>query len=454
MSSDVTVVVDKLSKTYRIFKRPEDRLKQMLSFGRGRFYSEFCALRDVSFSVGRGETVGILGRNGAGKSTLLQIICGTAQPSAGQVQVNGRVAALLELGAGFNPEFTGRENVYLSASILGLTKAEIDARYSQITDFAGIGDFIEQPVKLYSSGMYARLAFAVAAHVDADVLIVDEVLSVGDAAFTQKCMRFIHMFKEHGTLLFVSHDTASVTSLCDRAIWMDRGELRAQGVARDVAHAYVAALYSEQDTTGEFRIGGERRQRVEGRKIVDPRDSILQQSQHRNEIEVFDFDPNGPWFGQRGATIENAQLCNTSDRPLQELTGGEEIILQIDAIAHRELDRPILGFSIKNRLGQNLFGDNTYLTFREAPLPARAGDRITARFRFQMPYLPSGDYSVNTAIANGTQIDHVQHHWVDDALFFKVNASHVAKGLVGIPMLEIDLKIEALECSQPPKTAV
>ena len=215
MSSEIVLRAENLGKAYLIYPRPEDRLKQMI-FRWKRYYSEYWALRGVSLEIRKGEAVGLIGRNGAGKSTFLQLATGIITPTEGQVSVEGRVAALLELGAGFNPEFTGAENVYLSATILGLTREEVDERFAAIAEFAAIGDFLHLPVKLYSSGMYARLAFAVAAHVDASVLIVDEILAVGDAAFAQKCMRFIRKFRENGTLIFVSHSPASVLSLCDR----------------------------------------------------------------------------------------------------------------------------------------------------------------------------------------------------------------------------------------------
>jgi lipopolysaccharide transport system ATP-binding protein len=225
MPTDLVLRTEDLGKAYRVFHRPQDRLKQILMPWR-RFYVDFWALRDVSLEVGRGEAIGLVGRNGAGKSTFLQLASGTIEPTAGTVERHGRIAALLELGSGFNPEFTGRENVMLSAMVMGLSKRQVEERFQSITDFAAIGDFIEMPVKTYSSGMYARLAFAVAAHVDADIMIVDEILSVGDIAFAQKCMRFIRGFRERGTLLFVSHSPDSVLALCDRAVWLDRGEVR------------------------------------------------------------------------------------------------------------------------------------------------------------------------------------------------------------------------------------
>ncbi|CAO3439734.1 ABC transporter ATP-binding protein [Azospirillum doebereinerae] len=440
MSSDPVIRAEGLSKAYAIFKSPQDRLKQMLWRGRRTYYDTYWALRDVSLSVARGQTVGIIGRNGSGKSTFLQLLCGTLNPTSGRIAVTGRVAALLELGAGFNPEFTGRENVYLAASVLGLTNQEINERFPAIAEFAGIGDFLEQPVKLYSSGMYARLAFAVVAHVDADILIVDEILAVGDAAFTQKCMRYIREFKERGTLLLVSHDTAQVASLCDSVIWLDSGTLRDVGDPKEVCHRYLASLFEEKDAAGTFRIGGTRRT-LPDEPVKDHRDELLRESQYRNEIKVFDFNTEGPWFGVRGASILSVSLQDPADgSSLPALDGGEEVVLEVRCRADQEVHQPIIGFFVKDRLGQNLFGDNTYLTYRTRPLSIAAGGAFSARFRFQMPYLPSGDFSVTVALAEGTQDEHIQHHWIDDALFFKVHASHVVRGLVGIPMLGIDFQ--------------
>jgi lipopolysaccharide transport system ATP-binding protein len=239
MSSDPAIRVSRLSKFYQIYDKPHHRLKQTLWRGKRQFYREFAALRDVSFTVEWGEVVGIIGRNGAGKSTLLQLICGTLMPSQGSVSVHGRVAALLELGAGFKPEFTGRENVYMNAAILGLSREEIDQRYDEIVAFADIGEFIDQPVKTYSSGMYVRLAFSVAAHIDPDILVIDEALSVGDAAFARKSFDRIMSFKKAGkTILFCSHSLYQVEAFCDRAIWLDRGQAQMDGDPSEVVAAY------------------------------------------------------------------------------------------------------------------------------------------------------------------------------------------------------------------------
>lgn len=254
MSSDFAIKVENLSKCYQIYDKPQDRLKQSL-FSRlqrltgqppKQYFREFWALKDVSFEVNKGETVGIIGRNGSGKSTLLQLICGTLTPTAGSIQTQGRVAALLELGAGFNPEFTGRENVYFNASILGLSTEEIDSRFADIVAFADIGDFINQPVKTYSSGMYVRLAFAVAVHVQPDILVVDEALSVGDIAFRNKCMEVIQKMVMSGvTILFVTHDLGTLQLLCSRVLWMANGELRASGDPIRIAQDYYVSTISD-----------------------------------------------------------------------------------------------------------------------------------------------------------------------------------------------------------------
>jgi lipopolysaccharide transport system ATP-binding protein len=442
MCSEAVIEISGLAKAYNIYRRPQDRLKQMLWRRRRRFYEQYWAIHDLSLTVGRGETVGIIGRNGSGKSTLLQLIAGTVTPTRGEIAVRGRVAALLELGAGFNPEFTGRENVWLAASILGLGTAEIAARLPAIIAFAAIGDFLDQPVKLYSSGMFARLAFAVAAHVDADILIVDETLSVGDAAFNQKCMRFIHAFKARGTLLFVSHDMAAVTALCDRVIWIDRGAVRGAGPAKDVCFDYLVAMEQDLDDSSSFRVEGRRLAPEPVRIVQDPRRALLDASVHRNEIDLFEFDDEARSFGRNGARILDVGLEDPAGNRLAALIGGEDAVLHIRCRALVDVARPIVGFRIKNRRGQFLFGDNTYLTYRLTPVPMAAGRVFSARFHFQMPYLPTGDYSVVVAISEGTQAESVAHHWIDDALFFRVQSSHVARGLVGIPMIDIAMTAE------------
>lgn len=449
-ASDIAIKVQNLSKCYQIYDNPRDRLKQFiaprlqsLTWQKPKqYFHEFWALRDVSFEVKKGETVGIIGRNGSGKSTLLQMICGTLYPTAGSVETSGKVAALLELGSGFNPEFTGRENVYLNASVLGLSIKEIDERFQDIVVFSDIGNFIEQPVKTYSSGMMVRLAFAVIAHVDADILIVDEALSVGDAFFTQKCMRFLREFMKTGTVLFVSHDTVAVVNLCNKAILLNHGQLAEAGTPKDVIKHYLAAFYeSNQQVDGILTIEppisvNKSADLIEYR---DMRETLINASSLRNDIEVFQFKSDQDGFGTGDAKIVLVRLLDQSGAPLSWIVGGEDVILEIRCLANKKLQSPIIGFQFKDRLGQVVFADNTFLVYQNNPLVVEAGSEVMARFEFRLPVLPSGDYSISPAIAAGTQDEHVQHHWLHDALIVCVHSSSVCFGLIGVPMKKISL---------------
>ena len=252
MRSDIAISVNDLTKTYRIFNRPGDRIKQVLALGRVRFHEEFTALQNVSFEIKKGESVGILGRNGSGKSTLLQVICGILKPTSGNVNVNGRISALLELGAGFNPEFTGRENVYFQGALMGYTKSQMDERFCEIADFADIGDFIDQPVRIYSSGMFVRLAFAVAINVAPDILIIDEALGVGDKAFRFKCLKQIDILKQSGcSIILVSHNLLDIRRICTRGIVLQSGEIRTDDTIDIAINKYESLLTDESNSYHE-----------------------------------------------------------------------------------------------------------------------------------------------------------------------------------------------------------
>jgi lipopolysaccharide transport system ATP-binding protein len=463
--AEIAIRAVDLAKHYMIYARPEDRLKQTLVprlqrlFGREptTFYRSYAALNGVSFEVRKGETIGLIGRNGSGKSTLVELLQGSLTPTAGKVETHGRVLAL-QLGTGFNIEFTGRENIELNASVMGMAPTVLAERLDDIITFAGIGSFIDQPVKTYSSGMYSRLAFAVAAHLDADVLLVDEILAVGDMAFAQKCARFIADFKARGTLILCAHDMGAIKQHCDRVLWMDAGQLRMVGPPKIVCDEYQRMIAIEGDSSAELKFGGRRmvsgaaEATLEAPAGRDHRADAIAASTLRNEIKVFDFDEDAAWFGQRLATITGLAIINEGGTKLATLTGGEDVVLEVSALVHAVLSQPIIGFYVRNRQGQNIFGDNTYLTYRDAPQAAAADTTLIGRFRFQMPYLPTGDYSVVCAIANGTQTDHVQQHWIDDALVFHVASSHVAKGLCGIPMHGIEL-VTAGETAAPARIA-
>lgn len=445
---DVAIRVQGLSKYYQIYEAPKDRLKQMLAprlqriIGKQpkQYFREFKALNDVSFEIKKGETVGIIGRNGSGKSTLLQIICGTLFPTSGSVQTNGRIAALLELGSGFNPEFTGRENVYMNAAVLGLSKEEVDTRFDDIVTFADIGDFIEQPVKTYSSGMMVRLAFAVIVHVDADILVVDEALAVGDAFFTQKCMRFLRGFMKEGTVLFVSHDTGAVVNLCNKAVLLNKGQVTKSGTPKQVIEHYLSTLNETDQKVDGVLTDETNKSDNQVEEYRDMREAFINSSTLRNDIEVFKFKPDQEGFGSGDAKIVSVRLLDQDGVPLSWVVGGENIVLEIRCLVNKDFLRPIIGFQFKDRLGQVIFSDNTFLVYQHTPLNAKRGTEIIARFEFRLPVLPSGDYSISPAVAGGTQKEHVQHHWVHDAMMVRVHSTSVCLGLIGVPMQKISFK--------------
>lgn len=440
MSSDLVIDVSGVGKCYQIYDRPSHRLLQGFFGASKRFYREFWALRGIDLSVRRGETLGIIGKNGSGKSTLLQMIAGTLAPSEGRVEIQGRIAALLELGSGFNPDFTGRENVFLNASILGLSNAQIEARLQEILDFADIGEFIDQPIRNYSSGMVMRLAFSVMAHVDADVLIIDEALAVGDAFFTQKCMRFLRDFKSRGTLLFVSHDDAAVSGLCDKALWIDSGRMMAYGESRDVVQQYLESIIASRQGDALVKSAAGPSQAVERRRH-DMRRDLVNLSNLRNDIEVVAFDPNAQGFGEMRARVLDVVLRDAAGQELSWCVGGELVVLDVEFSAEDELARPIVGFYVKDRLGQLLFGDNTHVSTLGKPAAMRPGEKGRARFEFEMPRLKAGDYFITIGIADGGKDEHAIQHWVHEALVLKSLCQSWSIGILGLPMTNIELKV-------------
>jgi lipopolysaccharide transport system ATP-binding protein len=437
MFSEAAISARGLSKAYLLYREPRDRLRQAVRprlvrllrrlgvrLAERQYYAEHWALRDVSFEVGRGETVALIGRNGAGKSTLLQLICGTLTPSAGEVVVRGRVAALLELGSGFNPEYTGRENVLLNAAVLGLPREVALARMEAILGFAEIGSFVDQPVKTYSSGMTMRLAFAVAAHVDAEVLLVDEALAVGDAYFQQKCFRWLREFQRRGTLLFCGHDLGAVVGLCERAIWIDRGRVRLAGPAKEVADAYASFAQAESMGLGE--------------------QGVTLATQHSRAAggepgEGGDLPLGGIAFGSGQARITGLRLADPEGEPLRAVQGGQLVELTVTARALAPVSDVIIGFQLKDRLGQQVFAQNSFLSYAARPVAAAAGQVLRAAFRFRMPALAEGDYTLGAAIASGTQQQHLQHHFVHEVLAIHIRPPRQAEGLLSVPFSEVTL---------------
>ncbi|MDO9104110.1 MAG: ABC transporter ATP-binding protein [Methylovulum sp.] len=444
-SSDVAISVSNLSKRYEIYDTPSDRLKQFvlprLQRQAKHYFREFWALQNVSFEVKKGETVGIIGRNGSGKSTLLQIICGTLSPTSGSIRTNGRIAALLELGSGFNPEFTGRENVYLNAAVLGLGKDEIDRRFDEIAAFADIGMFIDQPVKTYSSGMYVRLAFSVIAHVDADILVVDEALSVGDAVFNQKCMRFIRAFQEHGTLLFVSHDMGAIQNLCKSALWLGHGQVQQTGTSKDVAEAYLhytlQEVYGDKVKLSSTSAGDGPAHASE----LQVEDKPVLAIDYGSKLTITDNSPNATGWKTGAAEIVSLSLEKLGPGSEASFEGGEKVCVIIRAKAHGMLESPILGFVLRDRLGQDMFGENTLSSTAIRPRKVMPGQEFIGEFVFRLPMLPNGQYAVMASVADGDQYDNVQHHYMHDAFIVNVSSSKIRFGLVGIPFERVALEV-------------
>ncbi|KVH59248.1 ABC transporter ATP-binding protein [Burkholderia sp. MSMB1072] len=459
MSSDVVIRATSLAKGFESYRKPSDRLKRsILGLLSGlapvpsvreslRQRAQACArmfwaLKDVDFEIARGETIGIIGRNGSGKSTLLQIICGTLAPTSGVVETQGRIAALLELGSGFDAEYSGRENIYINGQLHGLTREQIDSRVDEIIAFADIGHFIDQPVKTYSSGMFVRLAFAVIAHVDADILVIDEALAVGDAFFTQKCMRFLRRFQQTGTVLFVSHDSSAIRSLCDRVIWLDRGVMRESGSAKTVCMNYFEAFYREREDSVSRVESGTRKLDVTA--IGNEPRADQRSGFPRNTIDALpalpsvDLDPHELPVQRESTLIESTTLTNTKGAPVTWVMGGERVSLRI-RIRRTESDMPHIAFFVKDRLGQPLFGDDSVFALREGGFPSANASHVVAEFCFDMPILPPGDYSFTVLVAAPSEKSIRILDCVHDAIIVKSESARVATGLVGIPMNRIEL---------------
>lgn len=394
-----------LGKCYQIYKRPVDRLKQSLWRGKKQFYREFWALKNASFVIPKAETVGIIGSNGSGKSTLLQMICGVLRPTQGALSIHGRVAALLELGAGFNPEFTGAENIRMNAAIMGLSRSELESRFADIVAFAAIGDFIDQPVKTYSSGMQVRLAFATAINVSPDILVVDEALAVGDARFQQKCMARIKGFCQSGTVVFVSHDTSAVLELCSRVLWIEKGTIRMDGPPKAVVERYLEYMYEgdNPEPPPDSQEGSEPSEPV--RKLPDMESFVPVDGEHRQ-------------FGNRSAEITGVRF-RTLDSGNGVVYSDQPCELAMTVKIHADIPHPIIGFIIKDRLGRNLIGDNTALLRQNLPA-FQAGKHYLVRFDIpKWPNILEDDYLLSLAVADGDMEDHVQCHWIHDVLLFK-----------------------------------
>jgi len=397
-----------VSKSYSIYESPGDRLKELLSFNRLKCHRDFWALHDVSFEIRRGETFCIIGENGSGKSTMLQMVAGILHPTLGSLTVNGRVSALLELGAGFNPEFSGHDNVYLNGSILGLSTRQIDRRYKDIEDFAEIGDFINQPVKTYSSGMVVRLAFAVAINVDPEILLVDEALAVGDIYFRQRCMRKVHELRARGiTILFVSHAVADVKAIGDRALWLEHGRLREIGETDRVVAKYLAAMVEKDSAYLMLKGSPERAPRGPGVRAP----------------EVVEHIPNiDHRYGDGRAEILGIAVLDAQGDPVQLLEPSQRITVRISVRARAEVSQPIVGFMMRNHLGIDFSGTNTAREGYDLPM-MMPDDICTVDFHLEMPELYPASFSFSPAIADGTLLGYQMCDWIDNAIALQMGHS-------------------------------
>jgi ABC-type polysaccharide/polyol phosphate transport system ATPase subunit len=402
----VSISLRNISKAYRLYKDPRDRLKQALWRGRRQFYQEFWALWDVSLEVRRGETLAIIGRNGSGKSTLLQIVCGTLEATSGEMRVGGRLSALLELGAGFNPEFTGRENVYVSAALLGLSREQTDALFDDIAAFADIGEFIERPVKTYSSGMYVRLAFAVAISVTPEILVVDEALAVGDIFFQQKCMRHMRESLAGATKLLVTHDMHAVTSLADRVMVLDKGRAVFEGPPLEAVEHFTRLVHDE-----EFRV----EKAVNGVNGADaPASREATVDEHLPWVET----PGDSQGGAGEVVIERWATTGEDGGPISAVQGGERVDVHMVVFAATPKEDVLFGYNVNDRTGKPIFGENTYsVSGGIVPMP-RAG-RYLVRFSFAWPEIQPGDYTITLGIGQGSHpLNHVIQCWAHNVKSF------------------------------------
>ena len=418
MSSDIAIKVENLSKCYQIYEQPRDRLKQFVmprvqrALGKEptQYYREFWALKDVSFEVKKGETVGIIGRNGSGKSTLLQLICGTLNPTVGTVTTHGRIAAMLELGSGFNPDFTGRENVYLNGALLGLSHGEISDRFDVIAAFAEIGEFIDQPVKTYSSGMFVRLAFAIQANLDPEILIIDEALAVGDAFFVHRCMlRFRELQKAGTTILFVSHDSNSVRNLCPNVVWLDAGGLRDGGESTKVVDSYLADLFSQKI--------------VSNVPIKSYEAAVINQKVTR-DLPLEESIPNiDRRLGDQKCVIVGVGLYDPTMNRIASTLNEKDVILRM-TIQNRYLEPDVemsVGYIFRNSKGQEIASANS----KNEQLVIKSviqGDYITIKMKVSLPRLYPGSYAFTMTAgyikANGMRVisDRIENAIIFDLL--------------------------------------
>jgi lipopolysaccharide transport system ATP-binding protein len=415
------IAIDSVSKTYKIYPTPRHRALELLLLRTRPFHTDFWALKDVTLHVNRGTTLGIVGSNGSGKSTLLQVIAGITQPTSGHVAVHGRVSSLLELGAGFNPEFSGRENVELYGVVIGMTREETRARFPVIEAFAGIGEAIDRPVKTYSSGMFVRLAFSAAIHVDPDILLVDEALAVGDGAFQHQCLRRIRELQAGGTtILFVSHDMIMVRAVCTDAVLLDGGRVHTRDDPATIANLYHARMSGLEPALLTPR---DPRPRTGGTGVVP-----------FEAGQDFDERVKASRHGTGAARIRQVELIDAGGRQVNVVPFNEQVVLRVHVEYYEDAPFSILGYGIRDKTGTDIIGTNTHEEQVNLP-PRRAGDTVVVDFRQRLP-LPRGTYSVSTALAYDP-IRPTYFDWVDHALLLTVlppESGKIVHGKVWVPV--------------------
>lgn len=425
MSFDYAIKVENINKCYQIYDKPINRLKQMFSKTENKYYRDFWALRDISFEVEKGETVGIVGKNGSGKSTLLQIICGTLNQTSGSVSTNGRIAALLELGSGFNHEFSGRDNVYMNAALLGLTKREIDDKYDSIIDFADIGQFIDQPVKTYSSGMMVRLAFAVQAQIEPDILIVDEALAVGDARFQARCFERLKQLKKNGTsILLVTHSTEQIVTHCSKAVLINDGRLIDIGAPRDVTNHYLDLLFGRT-----VKESSSKKEITETTLHLNEEKSITLSQEEDTFFQRPISNSLSYRWGDRKAIILDYILTSDGVNYPQTLRSGSSVELSFSVKFFEEIFRPIIGFTVKNKEGVTVYGSNSELLESEDVMSTgSAGSLEIINLNFVCNLAP-GDYFISLGVASKASEDVEPHDRRYDAIHIHVEPDKTMFGL-------------------------
>ncbi len=404
--TDIAISLEDVSKEYLLYRKPIERILEIFHPFRKKYHSSFCALSDINFQLKKGESLGVIGRNGCGKSTLLQLITGIQKPTKGSVHVNGRISALLELGAGFNPEFTGRENVYLNTAILGFSKQETDDRFKEIAEFADIGEFIDRPVKTYSSGMYIRLAFAVAVSVKPEILIIDEALSVGDIFFQQKCMTHMQKMMEGCTIVLVSHDTHSIVNLCDRVLLIEDGKVIFQGDPVEAVSEYTKILHDEHFSGSKDR--------VEHDENV-PEAVLAKVTAVEDDFPQWINVPAKEKSGVEEVTIEYLSITHKG-KPVNIVQKGDLVSIRMLVHASHEMDEIIFGYNIKDRIGNAIFGENS-LCLENPALSLKTGYSLI-EYTFSWPEVYPYKYTMTVGIGQGLiPLGHVVQCWVHDIVF-------------------------------------